>query len=196
MCGRKPWKNGLLCNDLLARHIRLIRLQIPLAKIPNMFPHHPIRFLMSHLLFPQFLWVFPMFPLVFLPVSYFRSSIFSWICYIWIEHVFIATRGAKKKLLLYKYTCENVFWRPQQRLLKIRSSTPKVFYNKEVLKKYRRKHLFRSFVFNRVTGTEAVTPRCSVKKVFLDISQNSQDLKKRQRCFPVNSAKFLRTSFL
>ena len=48
--------------------------------------------------------------------------------------------------------------------------------------------------------------RCYVKKVFLEISQISQQnacatasfLKKRfcQRCFPVNFAKFLRTSFL
>ena len=68
--------------------------------------------------------------------------------------------------------------------------------------------------------TEAVARRCSVKKVFLDISQNSQEntcvkvsfliklqasglrpatlLKKRlwRRCFPVNLAKFLRTTFL
>ena len=78
--------------------------------------------------------------------------------------------------------------------------------------------------------TEAVFQRCSVKKVFLEISQNSQEntctrvfflmklqaskfllflvfllltlrpatlLKKRlwRRCFPVNSAKFLRTLF-
>ena len=34
--------------------------------------------------------------------------------------------------------------------------------------------------------------RCSIKKVFLKISQNSQE----NRCFPVNFAKFLRTSFL
>ena len=67
--------------------------------------------------------------------------------------------------------------------------------------------------------TEAVARRCSVKKVFLEISLNSQEntcarvsflimlqasglrpatlLKKRlwHRCFPVNFAKFLRTSF-
>ena len=64
---------------------------------------------------------------------------------------------------------------------------------------------------------EAVTQRCSVRKVFLEFSQNSQEntcarvsflikllawpvtlLKKRlqQSCFPVNFAKFLRTSFL
>ena len=64
--------------------------------------------------------------------------------------------------------------------------------------------------------SEAVVQRCSVKKVFLEISQNSQEstcarvsfliklqarpatlLKKRlwYRCFPVNFAKFLRTPF-
>ena len=55
---------------------------------------------------------------------------------------------------------------------------------------------------------EAVVQMCSVKKVFLEISQNSQEntyvsvwsatlLKKRlwHRCFPVNFAKFLRTTF-
>ena len=36
---------------------------------------------------------------------------------------------------------------------------------------------------------EAVARRCSVKKLFLKISQNSQE----NGCFPVNFAKFLRT---
>ena len=49
--------------------------------------------------------------------------------------------------------------------------------------------------------TEAVVQRCSVKKVFLEISQNSQDnicvvvsflIKLQPRCFPVNFAKLLR----
>ena len=68
-------------------------------------------------------------------------------------------------------------------------------------------------------SSQAVAQRCSVKKVFLEISQNSQEstcarlsflvmlqawglgratlLKKRfwHRCFPVNFAKFLRTPF-
>ena len=68
--------------------------------------------------------------------------------------------------------------------------------------------------------TEAVARKRSVKKMFLEISQNSQEntsakdsfltklqalclrratlLKKRlwHRCFPVNFAKFLRTTFL
>ena len=54
---------------------------------------------------------------------------------------------------------------------------------------------------------EAVVQMCPVKKVFLEISQNSQEntqaapatlLKKRiwHRCFPVDFAKFLRTPFL
>ena len=38
-------------------------------------PYFPIRFLMFNLVLTQFLWVFPMFPLVFLPVSYFRSYV-------------------------------------------------------------------------------------------------------------------------
>ena len=67
-------------------------------------------------------------------------------------------------------------------------------------------------------ATEAVALRCSVKNVFLEILQNSQEntlcqglffnkvaslnpatlLKKRlwHRCFPVNFEKFLRTLFL
>ena len=57
-----------------------------------------------------------------------------------------------------------------------------------------------------VDMTEAVVQGCSVKKLFLEISQNSQEtpvpeaaratlLKKRlwHKCFPVNFAKFLRT---
>ena len=51
---------------------------------------------------------------------------------------------------------------------------------------------------------EAVAQRCSVKKVFLEISQNSLEntcarvsfLIKLHRCFPANFAKFLRTPFL
>ena len=57
--------------------------------------------------------------------------------------------------------------------------------------------------------TEAVVHTCSLKKVFLEISQNSHEntcaglwpatlFKKRlcHRCFPVNFAKFLKTRFL
>ena len=58
------------------------------------------------------------------------------------------------------------------------------------------------------TSSDAVTQGCSVKKVFLEISQNSQEntcarvqatlLKKKlwHRCFPVNFLEFLRTTFL
>ena len=59
-------------------------------------------------------------------------------------------------------------------------------------------------------NAEAVVQRCSAKKLFLEISKNSQEtpvsgslrpatlLKKRlwQSCFPVNFVKFLRTPFL
>ena len=55
-------------------------------------------------------------------------------------------------------------------------------------------------------ASEAVVTSCSAEKAFLEISQNSQEnacarvsfLKKIlwHRCFPVNFAKFLRTSFL
>ena len=73
------------------------------------------------------------------------------------------------------------------------------------------------FCIWKVLWTEAVTRRCFIKKLFLEISQNSQEktctrlfffnkiaglrpltlLKKRlwQRSFPVNFAKFLRTPF-
>ena len=47
---------------------------------------------------------------------------------------------------------------------------------------------------------EAVDGRCSVKKVLLEIWQNSQENTcgrvSLRRCFPVNFAKFLRTLFL
>ena len=55
-------------------------------------------------------------------------------------------------------------------------------------------------------ASEAAVKSCSIKKAFLEISQNSQEnayarvsfLKKRlwHRCFPVNFSKFLRTPFL
>ena len=73
-----------------------------------------------------------------------------------------------------------------------------------------------SYIGHESLPSEAVTQRCSVKKVFLKISQNSQEntcarvslimlqeppvtlLKKRlwHMCFPANYAKFLRTPFL
>ena len=40
-----------------------------------------------------------------------------------------------------------------------------------------------------------VARSCSVKKVFLNILQNSQETHKRLRCFSMNFAKFLRTTF-
>ena len=43
---------------------------------------------------------------------------------------------------------------------------------------------------------KAVAKRCSVKKVFLEISQNLQENTcARVLCFPVNFVKFLRTTF-
>ena len=39
----------------------------------HVFPHFPLRFLMFHLVFPQSLWIFPIFLVMFLTVSYFRS---------------------------------------------------------------------------------------------------------------------------
>ena len=58
-----------------------------------------------------------------------------------------------------------------------------------------KENIFREY-FSRFEslGSEAVVQRCSVKKVFLEISQNSQENKSFwHRCFPVNFAKFLRT---
>ena len=70
--------------------------------------------------------------------------------------------------------------------------------------------IFRNFFENVAEfSSEAVVQRWSLKKVFLKISQNSQEntfarvspatlLKKRlwRRCFPVNFVEFLRTLFL
>ena len=57
-------------------------------------------------------------------------------------------------------------------------------------------------VFFRRSSSETVAQRCSVKEVFLEISQNSQEntcawvsFFKIHRCFPVNFAKFLRIPF-
>ena len=58
----------------------------------------------------------------------------------------------------------------------------------------------------KILESEAVTQRCSVKKVFLEISQNSQEntrarvsllikLQTSCTCFPMNFAKFLKTPF-
>ena len=67
---------------------------------------------------------------------------------------------------------------------------------------------FSSF-FEVLQNAESVVQRCSVNKVFLKVSQNSQNtcvrvsfliklqvrLQFQHRCFPVNFAKFLRTPF-
>ena len=104
--------------------------------------------------------------------------------------------------------------KPQQKPLRIGSSPLEVFYNKEILKhleEFIGKHLCQSFLFHKFTGSEAVTRRCSINKVFLKILQNSQKntrarhascrpqactLSKKglqNRCFLVNFARFSRT---
>ena len=78
-------------------------------------------------------------------------------------------------------------------------------------------YYYHSFTLMTSLMKEAVVRRCSVKKVFLQVSQNSQEntcarvsfnkvaglspatlLKKRlwHRCFPVDFVKFLRTPFI
>ena len=76
---------------------------------------------------------------------------------------------------------------------------------------FSKKNLFKSIrKILKSTIAEAVTRNCSIKKVFLEFSQNSQEnkhlcqpesttlLKKRlwDRSFPVDFANFLRTPFL
>ena len=89
--GHNHGKNELLCTDFLVRHIRqsfagesgeswVNRVQLVTKWLRNLpsdnsiqcFPNFSIRFLMFHLLFPQFPGVFPMFSL-FLPVPYLWS---------------------------------------------------------------------------------------------------------------------------
>ena len=79
-----------------------------------------------------------------------------------------------------------------------------VFYGECLQQQFSSSHHFQSITF---LTPEAVTQRCSVRKVFLEISQNSQEntfakvsfLIKLQAlfsfssCFPVNFAKLLRT---
>ena len=70
-----------------------------------------------------------------------------------------------------------------------------VFMNKKI--KYLYEKCLRS-VYNDKTSSEAVVQRYSVKKVFLEISQNSQEYtcaRPWHRCFLVNFATFLRTPF-
>ena len=75
----------------------------------------------------------------------------------------------------------------------------KTFYSKQKTQEAQKKE---KPVFQR---TEAVARRCSVKRIFLGVSQDSREsacawfsLRKRLRrgCFPVDLAKFLRTTFL
>ena len=79
-----------------------------------------------------------------------------------------------------------------------------MFCKRDVLKNFAKftvKHLCQCLFFNKVTKQP---PELFCKKVFLKISQNSQEntclrpatlLKKRHRCFLMNFAKFLRTPF-
>ena len=79
-----------------------------------------------------------------------------------------------------------------------------MFCKRDVLKNFAKftvKHLCQCLFFNKVTKQP---PELFCKKVFLKISQNSQEntclrpatlLKKRHRCFLMNFAKFLRTLF-
>ena len=111
------------------------------------------------------------------------------------------------KTLFKTAKCYNPRWKVKvtsvKILLKKQSQIWMLFYALKTKKEYKE-------------TTEAVTWKCSVRKVFLEISQNSQEitcarvsfliklsqpatlLKKRlsHRCFPVNFAKFLRTLFL
>ena len=67
--------------------------------------------------------------------------------------------------------------KPQQKPFKIRRSPPEVFYNKAILKilvKLIGEHLCQILLFHKVTGSEAVTWRCSLKKVFFKTQQKSQ----------------------
>ena len=76
-----PVSTGLiLCHYMSLWQVssleRLSGSEIRLVGISYMsLPHFPVCFLMFHLVFPQFLRVFPMFPLVLLPVYYFRSYV-------------------------------------------------------------------------------------------------------------------------
>ena len=94
--------------------------------------------------------------------------------------------------------------KPIERQTLFRSSRPEMFCKRDVLKnfaKFTAKHLWQCLFFNKVAKQP---PEVFCKKVFLKISQNSQEntclrsatlLKKRHRCFPMNFAKFLRTLF-
>ena len=71
------------------------------------------------------------------------------------------------------------------------------FLQQEVIKFSVLQSYFYISVTNVIT-TKAAVQTCSVKKVFLEISQNSQEntcTRLWHRCFPLNFVKFLRTSF-
>ena len=127
------------------------------------------------------------------------------------------------KRFIGKHICRNLF------LNKVAGLLPTIFFFKNVL--YRNFHVnfakyFTALFLQSTSGRllmlrKTFAQTCSVKKVFLEISRNSQEstsvrvsfliklqalrrsqacnfIKKRlwRRCFPVNLAKFLRTPFL
>ena len=93
MCGRKQWKmdcHVLVCSlGIFSSHSGVISAIHEAALKPvtmwlrnppsdnslYVSPNFGIRFLMFPLLFTPLPWIFPVFHLVFLPVSYFRSYI-------------------------------------------------------------------------------------------------------------------------
>ena len=80
--------------------------------------------------------------------------------------------------------CKLLILRYQLLLTKLRGSRPEVFCKKGVLRnfaKFTGKELCRSLFFNKVAG---LTPATLLRKRLW------------HRCFPVNFARFLRTSFL
>ena len=99
--------------------------------------------------------------------------------------------------LIHEFSCKLKSW------VKLNFFGPSTVFEHEVL--------FRNWIFYDkkvgAQGAEVAVRRCSVKKVFSEISQNSHEntcpwvffatlLKKRpwHRCFPVNFVKFLRTA--
>ena len=131
--------------------------------------------------------------------------------YVIFQQVFMATRSyCYLKCAKNSCSCINILVKmsskPQQKPFNIGSSPPEVFYTKEILKTLVEKQLCRSLLFHKITGSEAVTWRCSAKKVFLKIGKihlcqrlkleamGLQSFQKRlqQRCFLVNFARFPR----
>ena len=67
----------------------------------------------------------------------------------------------------------------QQKPFKIGSSPLELFYKKEILKnlvKFIRKHLCRTLLFNKITGSEVATWRCSVYFLKKGVIKNLGDL--------------------